>query len=43
MYTVLDLHYTKDKGQECFSGNYEECLEFIRQQGACSFMYEIIN
>lgn len=41
-YIVLDLHYTKDEGQECFVGTYEECEEFIQEQGSCYFMYKII-
>jgi hypothetical protein len=43
-YEVLDLAYTPNEGQECFSGNYEECVDFINTQGgtygAC--MYKIV-
>lgn len=42
MYVVLDLHYTKEEGQECFQGTYEECENFIQDQGSCYFMYKIV-
>lgn len=33
-YTVLDLTYTIEEGQECFTGSYEECESFINSQGS---------
>ena len=41
MYEVLDLTYTKEEGQSIFKGTYEECEEFIKQQGDFVSMYEI--
>lgn len=41
-YVVLDLCYTKDEGQECFEGTYEECDKFVQDQGGCYFMYKIV-
>jgi hypothetical protein len=41
MYEVLDLTYTKEEGQSIFKGTYEECEEFIKQQGDSVSMYEI--
>ena len=26
---VLNLIYTEEEGQECFSGTYQECLDFV--------------
>lgn len=39
---VLDLVYTPDEGQECFSGTEVECYEFIQQQGGATFMYKVV-
>jgi len=40
---VLDLVYTPDEGQECFSGTYQECLDFVSEQGSeAYFMYKIV-
>lgn len=39
---VLDLVYTPDEGQECFSGTYQECVDFINEQGGATFMYKIV-
>ena len=41
MYEVLDLFYTEDECQSCFTGTFEECEEFIKKQGGASFMYKI--
>lgn len=42
-YVVLDLVYTIDEGQECFEGTYEDCENFVNQQGSATFMYKIIR
>lgn len=39
---VLDLVYTPDEGQECFSGTMEECYNFIKEQGPFTFMYKVV-
>ena len=39
---VLDLVYTKEEGQECFSGSYKECVDFVDKQGGVSFAYKIV-
>lgn len=39
---VLDLVYTSDEDQECFSGTEMECHEFIKQQGGATFMYKVV-
>lgn len=39
---VLDLFYTPEEGQECFSGTHQECVDFINEQGGATFMYEIV-
>ena len=39
---VLDLVYTEEEGQDCFSGTHEECEQFIETQGGASFMYKIV-
>lgn len=41
-YVVLDLLYTPDEGQECFEGTFDECQEFISQQGGGFTTYEIV-
>ena len=41
-HTVLDLVYTPDEGQECFSGTEQECYDFITEQGGASFMYKVV-
>jgi len=41
-YVVLDLVYTPDEGQECFGGTFEECENFVSQQGGATFMYDIV-
>lgn len=45
-HVVLDLVYTPDEGQECFSGSESECYEFISEQvseqGGCTFMYKVV-
>lgn len=33
---VLDLMYTVDEGQSCFSGTHQECAEFISEQAHSS-------
>jgi hypothetical protein len=39
---VLDLIYTPEEGQECFSGTEQECYEFIQQQGDAFFTYKVV-
>lgn len=39
---VLDLVYTEKEGQDCFEGTLEECNEFVKLQGGCSFMYKVV-
>lgn len=39
---VLDLVYTPEEGQECFSGTESECYEFVESQGGASFMYKVV-
>jgi len=39
---VLDLLYTVDEEQECFSGTEKECWTFIKQQGSATFMFKVI-
>lgn len=41
-YVVLDLVYTEEEGQECFSGTYEECEKYIQEQGGWEGMYKIV-
>ena len=42
MYEVLDLFYTEDECQACFIGTFEECEQFIAEQGGATFMYKIV-
>lgn len=39
---VLDLVYSVEEGQECFSGTEQECNNFISQQGGATFMYKVV-
>lgn len=39
---VLDLVYTPEEGQACFSGTEQECYDFIQQQGSATFMYKVV-
>lgn len=39
---VLDLVYTIEEGQSCFSGTLKECQDFVSQQGGATFMYKIV-
>ncbi len=41
-YVVLDLIYTEQEGQECFSGTEQECYNFVEEQGGASFTYQIV-
>jgi len=41
-HTVLDLVYTPDEGQECFSGTEQECYDFINEQGGAIFTYKVV-
>lgn len=41
-HVVLDLVYTTDEGQECFSGTQGECYAFIEEQGDSPFMYKVV-
>ena len=41
-HVVLDLVYTPEEGQECFSGTFEECNKFVNQQGGATFMFKIV-
>jgi hypothetical protein len=38
---VLDLMYTEEEGQECFTGTYSECFDFMTEQ-PMSFAYKIV-
>jgi hypothetical protein len=38
---VLDLHYTPDEGQGCFTGTKMQCEEFASSQSP-SFMYKVV-
>jgi len=38
---ILDLHYTPEEGQTCFSGTLQECNTFLETQTPC-FMYKIV-
>jgi hypothetical protein len=40
-FVVLDLHYTKEEGQECFDGTKQECDDFAATQTPC-FMYKVV-
>jgi len=42
-YIVLDLVYLPEEGQECFEGTFDECEQFIKDQGGSSFMYKIVT
>jgi len=39
---VLDLVYTPEEGQECFSGTKQECNDFINEQGDATFTYKVV-
>jgi hypothetical protein len=39
---VLDLVYTPEEGQECFSGTLEECNDFVESQRGATSTYEIV-
>jgi len=39
---VLDLVYTLEEGQECFSGTEKQCYDFINEQGGATFMYKVV-
>jgi len=39
---VLDLVYTPDEGQECFSGTEQECYNFINEQDGVTFTYKVV-
>lgn len=41
-HVVLDLTYTIDEGQECFSGTEKECYDFIESQPGGKFMYKVV-
>ena len=38
---VLDMIYTEDEGQECFSGTYGQCFDFVAEQMMC-YAYKIV-
>lgn len=38
---VLDLHYTEEEGQECYTGSLEECEFWVSFQSP-EFMYQIV-
>jgi len=40
---VLDLVYTPEEGQECFSGTEQECHDFVAHQGGATFMYKVVS
>ena len=40
-YKVLDLVYTEEEGQGCFTGTYEECFDFMTEQ-PMAFAYKIV-
>ena len=31
---VIDLAYTEEEGQDCFSGTHQECIEFLAEQNS---------
>ena len=39
---VLDLVYTKEEGQEIYSGTLTECDDFVLKQGGATFMYKVV-
>ena len=39
---VLDLVYTPEEGQECFSGTEQECNDFVEEQGGATFTYKVV-
>lgn len=38
---VLDLVYTPEEGQKCFSGTEKQCYDFINEQKD-TFMYKVV-
>ena len=38
---VIDLIYTKEEGQECFSGTQQECIEFLAEQNSYGETYTL--
>ena len=38
---VIDIAYTKEEGQDCFSGTHQECIEFLAEQNSYGETYTL--
>lgn len=38
---VIDLAYTEEEGQDCFSGTHQECVEFLAEQNSYGEIYTL--
>lgn len=39
---VIDMVYTEEEGNVDFSGTYQECWDYIEEQGDMAFTYRIV-